>query len=109
MKSDIPYPPGLIEEAADFKAVAVYEPSAGKIVHMHIVKVFEGGRAVSEQEAVETAHREAKRLGHDIAKLRTKVSTDSKHATLPHRIDIKTGDFVALPFEIGGLLTPGPR
>jgi hypothetical protein len=108
MTTNIAYPPELVVKVSDFKAVALYEPSTGKIVHMHIVNVLKGGRAVGEQEAVETAQREAKRVGHDVAKLRTKLSTNTKHITLPHRINVQTGEFVALPFEMAGLLTPRP-
>jgi hypothetical protein len=90
---------GMVEEVVDFKAVALYEPSSGKILHMHTVKVLKGGRAVSEQEAVDTAYRHAQHIGHDVAKLKTKVSTDVEHAARPHRIDIKTGEFVALPLR----------
>jgi hypothetical protein len=94
------------------RAIGVFTriTNAGAEVDLHVVKVFRGGRPVSEQEAVETAHSEAARIGHDVTRLRAKVSTNSIHLAAPHRIDVVTGEFVAAPSlepDIGRL--PGPR
>jgi hypothetical protein len=107
---EMAYPRDLVEEFADVQVVALYEPGTGDILHLHVVKVFRGGRPVSEQEAVETAHSEAARIGHDVTRLRAKVSTNSIHLAAPHRINVDTGEFVAAPSlepDIGRL--PGPR
>ena len=61
---------------------------------MHSVTVFEGGRAVTEKEAVDTAKSLAKRAGRPIAELAVKVSKDLSHAHRPHHIDAKSGEFV---------------
>jgi len=66
----------------------------GKIAHVHSVTVFEGGRAVTEKEAVDTAKSLAKRAGRPIAELAVKVSKDLSHAHRPHHIDAKSGEFV---------------
>jgi hypothetical protein len=87
---------GRVPKVADTHVVALYHPQTGKISHVHSVTVFEGGRAVSEKEAVETAKALAKKAGHSVDTLSIKVSKDLMHGRKPHRIDVKTGDFVPL-------------
>ena len=101
--------PAVAHEVVDFKVVALYDPTTGKILHTHTVKVFKGGRPVSEKEAVDTAHGHAKRIGHDVARLKTKVSTKLEHAERPHRIDPKTEEFVQLPAEELRFASPPPK
>jgi hypothetical protein len=74
----------------------LYHPETGLIHHAHTVFVHEGGRAVPEREAIEVAHRQARNLGHETAKLKVKLSDNADHGRHPHRVDIKTGKFVAL-------------
>jgi hypothetical protein len=81
-------------EIAEVKIVALYEPNAGYIVHMHTITMFKGGRVVSEKEAIETAHREAASIGHMTEELKTKVTSDHEHAKHCNRIDPNTGKFV---------------
>lgn len=88
---------GRIREVVDVKVVALYEPSTGSIVHMHTEVAFKGGRIATEKEAIERAHKSATRQGHDTGKLKVKVSLNPSHAMRPHRIDLSSGNFVALP------------
>ena len=78
------------------KVVALYDPASGHIRHTHTVHVHEGGRDVSDNEAIEAAHRHAKKLGHDIDRLKVKLSAHAEHGHLPHRIDVVSGEFVAM-------------
>jgi hypothetical protein len=88
---------GTVPKVADTHVVALYHPVSGKILHMHSVTVFEGGRAVSQEEAIETAKKLASKTGLKIAGLEVKLSKDLNHARKPHRIDVKSGEFVAVP------------
>jgi len=90
---------GRMLKVADIHVVALYHPETGKISHVHSVTVFEGGRAVSEKEAVETAKGLAKKAGHSIEGLAVKVSKDLMHGRKPHRIDVKSGEFVPLEMQ----------
>ena len=87
---------GRMPKVADTHVVALYHRQTGKIFHVHSVTVFEGARAVSEKEAIETAKALAKKAGHAIDVLTVKVSKDLLHGRKPHRIDVKTGEFVPL-------------
>jgi hypothetical protein len=80
----------------DVKVVAFYEPNTGDIVFMHTVVTLQGGRTVSEGEAIEEAHRQASRIGLGMPHLKIKVSCDPKHALDSHRIELESGEFVRL-------------
>jgi hypothetical protein len=86
---------GLVPKVADTHVVALYHPD-GKIAHVHSVTIFEGGRAVDEKEAIETAKKLARKAGHSVDKLGVKVSKNLMHGRRPHRIDIKSKEFVAV-------------
>lgn len=76
--------------------VALHDPDTGRIHHVHTVQMHEGARHVSRDEALEQAHRHARALGHDVGCLRTATSTNPDHGLLPHRVDARTGEFVAI-------------
>ena len=69
-------------------ASALYDAKTGRIHHSHTVHIHAGGRDVAEQEAIEGAYRHARRLGHDPARLKVKVSTNPEHGHFPHTIDM---------------------
>ena len=81
-------------EIAELKIVALYQPDSGKVMHVHVVTMFKGGRSVSEQEAVDAAYKHAARLGHVVTELKSKVSSDHLHASRPHWVDPRTSEFV---------------
>lgn len=85
---------GRPREIVDIKNVALYAPETGNILHLHTVVAFKGGQLLSEQEAIDEAQRQAKRAGLNVAKLKTSVSTNPEHALRPHRVDLRTGEFV---------------
>jgi hypothetical protein len=88
---------GNAPRISDVYAVVLYDPETGSIRHVHNVTVYEGGRSVSEEEAIETAVTRASQMGHRTESLKIKVSKDPRHGRSPHRIDPDTGDFVPLP------------
>jgi DNA-binding protein len=75
--------------------VAFILPINGTIKFKHIVKVFAGGRAVSEQEAVDVARSYAKRFSIDVTPLKMIVTTDVEHDARAQRMDVKTGEFIS--------------
>jgi hypothetical protein len=83
------------------RVVALYDAETGRIHHCHTVHIHEGGRDVAEHEAIEAAHRNARRLGHDTARLKVKVSTNAEHGHFPHAIDVASGEFVAISARMG--------
>jgi len=85
---------GRPREIVDIKNVALYAPETGNILHLHTVVAFKGGQVLSDQEAVEEAQHQAKRVGLNISKLKTAMSTNPEHALRPHRVDLRTGEFV---------------
>lgn len=87
---------GEAPRVSDVRVVALYDPQTGRIAHVHTVTVFEGGREVSEREAIETAKGQAERMGHRVEGLEVKVSRDPVHGRSPHRIDTASGEIVAV-------------
>lgn len=69
-------PGDSIDAASQTRTVTFVLPANGTTKYQHIVKVFAGGRAVSEQEAVDTARSNATRFGLDLTALQMKITTD---------------------------------
>jgi hypothetical protein len=82
------------------RVVALYDAETGRIHHSHTVHIHQGGRQVAEHEAIEAAHRHARRLGHDTARLKVKISSNAEHGHFPHAIDLASGEFVAIPIRM---------
>jgi hypothetical protein len=86
-----------VDAAVQSRTVAFVSPANGTIKYKHVVKVFAGGRAVSEQEAIATAKSNAALLSVDIAGLEMKITTDDANAALAQRVDTRTGTFASSP------------
>ena len=66
---------GAMPKVTSSHVVALYRPGEGRVVHVHAVRVFEGGRPVTRDEAEKAARANAERRGHDIRSLKI-VYTD---------------------------------
>jgi len=80
---------------ADEQFVAVYDPNDGRIIHLHTVRVFEGGRSVSREESEQGALEAARKHGHDTARAQT-LHTKEAPGRGVHRVNLKTMRLVAL-------------
>ena len=87
---------GKAPKIADTHVVAHFDPSTGRIAHVHSITVFEGAPAVSEEQALASARSAAKKCGISLEGLQAKHSKQIIHARTPHRIDLASGNFVAL-------------
>jgi hypothetical protein len=90
---------GNAPKVVDHHVVALYMAETGTIRHLHTVTVFEGGHPVDEPEAVGRAQAKATQAGHNTVHLKIKVSKNADHGRRPHRIDLKTGEFVSLEIK----------
>ena len=97
MDTPISEPTKRVLDLGQEMVVALYDPQSGYVKHMHTVMMFKGGRVVSEEEAVDTAHKQAASCGHSVAQLKTTVSSNYEHAKHCNRIDPETGEFVYAP------------
>ncbi len=70
-------PGDSIDAASQTRTVTFVLPANGTTKYQHIVRVFAGGRSVSEQEAVDTARCNATRFGLDLTALQMKITTDT--------------------------------
>src|SRR2546426_11257576 len=61
---------GKAPQVIETHMVALYRPSDGRVLHLHTVRVFEGGRKVSREEAEAELQAHATRLGHDLGSLK---------------------------------------
>ena len=71
---------------ADTRVLAYHNPANGTIRYKHIVKVFTGGRAVSEQEAIRDAETNARRIHVDLSGLTLEMRADASLA-LAQRVE----------------------
>ena len=102
--------PGLAGDIGPVTIVAMYEPATGKISYKHVASAFQGGRIVSEEEALKTAQDLATRASLDVTQLKLKVSNYTEHIRPEYQIDPSTGEFVfaAIPgFTSRGLKAGG--
>jgi hypothetical protein len=76
--------------------VALYDVESGRIHHIHIVHVHEGGRHLDEAAILEQARHHAGDLGHNISELRAAFSRNAEHGRPGHRIDVETGAFIPM-------------
>lgn len=88
-----------VDAPATSSVVAFHRPENDTIAYKHVVKVFAGGRAVSEQEAIDMARSNATRFSLDLSQLEMKVTSDPG-AARAQRIDTKTGAFIVSPDEL---------
>ena len=75
---------------AETRILAYHNPTNGTIRYKHIVKVFAGGRAVSEAEALRDAQANAERIHVDLSALTLKATSDATLA-LAERVELSTG------------------
>ena len=78
------------------KVVALYEPTSGRIHHLHTSHFYEGAVQPAESTLIAHAARQARRLGHDTERLSNTISENPLHGQIPHRIDTDSGAFVPL-------------
>ncbi len=64
-------------------------------MHLHTVRVFEGARQVSKEEAEEGALKAARRRGHDTDRLQT-LHAKSAPSRGVHKVDLTTTSLVPL-------------
>jgi len=76
------------------RMVSFHRPANGTTAYAHTAKVYAGGRAISEQEAVDTAIAGLRPLGLNPADLVMKVTTDAARASRPQRLDLQTNELV---------------
>jgi hypothetical protein len=80
-----PTPP-IFTTDADTLVMAFHDPHNGTIALKHIVKVFAGGRAVNQAEALRDSQANAQRLNIDLSILEMKVTSDPAFA-LAERVE----------------------
>ncbi len=74
--------------------IAVYDPTDGRVLHLHEVVVFEGGKSVSREEAEREALEHARRRGHPVDRLKT-LWVRERLAGGHFRVDVAGGKLIA--------------
>ncbi|MFV8052063.1 hypothetical protein [Mycobacterium sp. 48b] len=85
---------GAPQEAVTVRRVSFHRPVNGTTAFAHTVKVYAGGRDISEQEAVETAVANLKSRGLDPADLVMKVTADADEVSRLERLDPATNELI---------------
>lgn len=81
----------------DFKRVSFHRPENGTTAYAHTVKVYAGGRAVSDDEAIDLATANAEHFGLDPTTLVMKLTTDVTRAARTQRLDLQSNELEDLP------------
>jgi hypothetical protein len=88
---------GTAPKLAATHTVALYDPIDGRVVHMHHVVVFEGGKAVTAQQAENEAVEKAHRRGHPVDRLeRLSLAGPAPRVGGRFRVDLASRTLVAL-------------
>lgn len=90
--------PGVVSS----RVVALYRSSDGRVVHVHTVRVFEGGRSVSREEAESAARANAGRHGHDVASLKVLHADELPGDFGLYRVDSATGRLIGSEGPVAG-------
>lgn len=88
---------GQVPNVSAQYVVVLYDPSDGRVAHLHLVHVLEGGKDVTRAEAEEEAKAKAAAAGHDVA----------KHQLL-HASELPEGDGLYLVDTAKGILVAAP-
>lgn len=91
---------------AKSRVVALYRPGDGRVVHVHTVRVFEGGRSVSREEAERTALAHAERHGHDVGSLKVLHADELPGDFGLYRVDAATGRLVGYEAPVAASRRP---
>lgn len=77
--------------------VALYDPTNGRVVHLHQVVVFEGGKSISQEDAQREIIDKARRRGHDVDRLEVLYVGDRLPGKGGHfRVDIASKRLIPL-------------
>ena len=76
-------------------AYAVYDAESGEIAHTHVITAFRGAEPLPADKHEARALEMAKRMGHDVERLRVVKVDHEELARGPHRIDLKSLSLVA--------------
>lgn len=79
------------------RSVALYEPNAGTIVHMHHVMTMEGCETRDIIDVENDARRFAKKLGISLENLKILRAPDTINPFAKYRIDVSNLEFIELP------------
>jgi len=76
----------------------IYDPADGRILHMHQVTIFPGGRNPAQPEMEARAFELAKRAGVDVSKAKAlHVDPQSLTPGVPHKVDVRSRRVVDIP------------
>jgi hypothetical protein len=78
-------------------AIALYDPNSGKIHHIHHVLTMEGSSPMEPQEVEKNVIATAKKLGHDVEKLKVLHTQDLQDLSGNYRVDVEKKTLVKLP------------
>lgn len=85
---------GRAPRVVSTRVVALYRAGDGRVVHLHTVRVFEGGRPVGREEAEKTARENAARHGYDVGSLKVHHADELPGEFGIYHVDEKTGRLV---------------
>jgi hypothetical protein len=93
---------GSMPRVVSSRVVALYSPEDGRVVHVHTVRVFEGGKPVSREEAESAARSHAGRHGHNVASLKVLHADELPGDFGLYRVDPAAGRMIGGEAPVAG-------
>jgi hypothetical protein len=87
---------GTLRRISAQHVVAFYRPSDGRILHLHVVHILEGGREISRSEAEDEARVRAREMGRDLTQCEMFYSNELPEGGGPHKVDVGKGSLVTV-------------
>jgi len=88
---------GQVPNISAQHVVALYDPSDGRVAHLHLVHVLEGGKDVTRAQAEEEAKVRAAAAGHDVAKHQLIHASELPEGDGRYLVDTAKGILVSAP------------
>jgi len=91
---------GSVPAIASIDAIALYDPSDGRVVHMHHVITFEGVKRQNSKEQERNAMESARRLGCGVDGLNVLHVRDFRPTGKAFRVDLEKQELVEAPLPL---------
>jgi glycogen debranching enzyme len=80
---------GNVPKLKSVYSISLYDPKNGKIHHMHRILNMEGSSPIDPQQVEKNVIAAAKRLGHDVEKLRVLHAQDLQDISGSYQVDLE--------------------
>ena len=97
----------LMNKPVSNRICVLYEPTEGRVIHVHRVLTMPGSRHVADDELEDRAKDCAKRAGHDVSGFSTlRVAGEDYDGSIQYRVDLEKKKLHAIKHHPASSLNP---